>query len=92
MNYNIERILWRDIYSAARWMSIEEAKIWAQSQYEQKMETIGYVIYENHEFVVTAATVDPTNPVHPAFNDVSMIMKSVVLERTILSTSPVNRT
>ena len=62
-------------------MTLEETVVWAHSEWRDEMETVGYIIHENSNFVVIAATIDKSERPHN-FHDVSMIPKSVILPST----------
>jgi len=83
----LEKIIWRDINSKSQWISSQEAVDWATAVFAADFITVGYVIYENDSFVVSAATLDTTHSDTLFFNDISMIPKVVIKSREILLTS-----
>jgi hypothetical protein len=76
MNLPIEKITWRDISAEGRWMNLDECKAWGIKAMNADFVTIGYLIFENDDFVLSAATYDTTDPDHLSYNDVSMIQVS----------------
>lgn len=77
MKHTLVTIEWRDIQANHHWVSEDEALRWAKKQYNCAYYTTGYLLHEDKELVVVAAswTEDEEGV---AYNDVSMIMRSVI--------------
>lgn len=73
------RIFWRDIQGAPQgWKNKEDLVAWAEKAHQVEFITVGYLIYENKNFIVLAATIDGYEE---EYNDASMILKSVITKR-----------
>lgn len=80
-------VYWKDIAALeGQWDSVESCIKKAQKLYEAVYKTVGYIIYENDDFLVIAATHDMEGN---EYNDVSMIPKSVITKTRELD-EPIN--
>jgi len=75
----IQKISWRDITAGHEWMELKEATAWGYKQFDIVHVTVGYVIFECRKFLLVAGTYSEEEPMQ--FNDISMIMKSVIIKR-----------
>jgi hypothetical protein len=73
------KIYWKDIAPLSDgWKGLKHCIEEADKLYEHEMISVGYLIHDTPDYVVIAASVDDTEPEDPNYNDVSMIMKSVI--------------
>ena len=78
----IELIKWRDIQGFGRgYKTLDEAIEESRKLYNQIMETVGWVIFENDEFIVVASTFDSVED----WNDLNMIPKPFIVDRGFLT-------
>jgi hypothetical protein len=79
----LERIFWRDIGSISdSWYSKDELIERANKDFHTLCETVGYIVFENSNFVVVAATLLPGDTEEEnRYHDASMIMQSVIVTR-----------
>lgn len=66
------------------WLSPAEAAGQAREYFDSKCVTVGYVIHENIDFIVIAATHDGEPEDVREYHDISMIMCSVIVSRNEL--------
>jgi hypothetical protein len=77
--HKLEKIYWRDIGGITdSWLSTEEILVEAEKRYNEVCESVGWVVFENDDYIVLAATRDPSQD---TWHDGSMIMKSVIILR-----------
>lgn len=58
-------------------MTLKEAQLWGKKKFEATYFSVGYLLESNKQYVVIAATYDDDVD-EPGYNDVSMVMKSVI--------------
>lgn len=69
---------WRDIIALdSAWLTKEQAVTEGWKKYNLVYKTVGYLVEENNDFVLVAATYDTGGG---EYNDISMIMKSVIIK------------
>ncbi len=69
---------WRDIITLEDgWMSVEDAIQTGKELYNAKYRTVGWVIHEDKDFLLVAATDDISGA---EYNDISMILRSVIIK------------
>lgn len=79
-----EVIYWKDVHALKNgWSTVKEATKEAIELFSKKHFTVGMVIYEDKQMIVTAATGEFDGEA-PTYNDISMIPKSEVLSRKLL--------
>lgn len=80
----IYKITWRDISSlpSGRWYSKEDALKEGQRIFDIEYVTVGRILEDNEKYIILASTYD--SEMNENFNDVSMILKSVILKIEIL--------
>jgi hypothetical protein len=70
-------VIWEDIMTLDHsWKNVAECVEEARKLRNLRFSTIGYLIYEDREFVLVASTHDGEDE----WNDVSLIMRSVIKE------------
>jgi hypothetical protein len=71
------QVVWEDIMTLDHsWKNIQECVDEAKKLRQLDFTTVGYLIHEEEDFVLVASTYDGENE----YNDVSMIMRSVIKE------------
>lgn len=78
------RIHWRDICGTIQWMDLKEAISWGQESFAKHYVTTGKIIFENEDFILVAATTSKEDDGTYSYNDISMIMKSIIIKRVRL--------
>lgn len=74
---------WRDITTLdSAWLSTEQAIVEGREKYNLVYKTVGYLIENNKDFVLVAATYDADGD---EYNDISMIMKCVIIKTETLN-------
>lgn len=67
-------VTWRDISSEHLWQTKDEAIKWAREAYNEECKTYGFILKETKEYIVIASTTATDD----SYNDIVMIMKSVI--------------
>lgn len=79
--YSLVKVVWRDIAgitsgdNSSAWMDEDELLKEGKALYEHEYWTVGWIIEDNKDYIITAGTTDNDG----LYSDAGMIMKSVII-------------
>ena len=74
---NIYRITWKDSCSDSAWRTEKDAKEWAEKEYETYCVSIGWILLETKDYIVTAASWNGGDE----WGELTVILKNTIVKK-----------
>jgi hypothetical protein len=75
------KVEWVDISDESKWFELSEVEKWATTKFRERMISVGFLIFQNDNFIVVAADYYPTEKM---FNNLNMIPRTNVRKITTI--------